>query len=60
MKVGSGCDRDDFDLWRWRRGVGGDDFGWRSGGWRLHINRPVAINHLTFHAAGKQWQAGGD
>src|ERR1019366_3418388 len=52
-----GRDRDDFYLRRGRfaRLVPPD-----GSAWRRHINRAVTIDHLTFHAAGKQRQAGGD
>jgi hypothetical protein len=57
--------RNNFDLRRWRCGLIHDNFGIRRGIRRrrrglLDINRTVAINDLTFHAAAKQWQRNGN
>jgi len=43
-----------FDLGRrWCRGIHDRLVGRRGSGWRLHINRAVAINDLAFHAPGQ-------
>jgi hypothetical protein len=43
---------------RWFARLLNDDIA--AGRWLLDINRAVAIDHLTFHAAAKKRQAGGD
>ena len=54
----AGRNGDDLILRRWRCGRFIHDGSVR---WRLlHINRAVAIDHLAFHAAGQQGQAGGN